>query len=80
MKAPELLLQGLSCVLLFCVCFRTVVVHHVRVRLVLPLVPVDRRLRVLSLLPLHVAGPLLVNSIVESTRASGGEGFEVYRP
>src|SRR5690606_40073204 len=27
-----------------------------------------------------VAGPLLVNSIVESTRASGGEGFELYRP
>src|SRR5690606_37497063 len=27
-----------------------------------------------------VAGRLLVNSIVESTRASGGEGFELYRP
>lgn len=26
-----------------------------------------------------VAGPLLVNSIVESSRAAGGEGFELYR-
>ena len=26
-----------------------------------------------------VAGPLLVNSIVESSRAGGGEGFELYR-
>jgi len=26
-----------------------------------------------------VAGPLLVNSIVESSRSGGGEGFELYR-